>query len=59
MAEWRPWVSENHRPRDDPYPDELDQLFCDECETLCMQGRPCMCCWTEMTETESQAAADA
>jgi hypothetical protein len=35
----------SHRPRPDPYPDEADDEFCDECETLCAEGRPCMCCW--------------
>jgi hypothetical protein len=35
----------NHRPRPEPYPDEMDQLFCDECLTLCQPGGPCMCCW--------------
>lgn len=56
---WRPWITEHHRPRDNPYPDETDQLFCEECGTLCMEGRPCECCWVEQTETESQLAADA
>ena len=39
-----------HRLRDDPYPDELDQQFCEEDETLCMPGRPCLCCWVEQQE---------
>lgn len=34
-----------HRLRDDPYPDELDQMFCETDETLCMPGRPCLCCY--------------
>ena len=33
-----------HRPRDDPYPDELDELFCEEDQTLCSPGRLCLCC---------------
>ena len=42
-----------HRLRDDPYPDELDQQFCEEDETLCMPGRPCWCCWVEQQEAEA------
>jgi len=37
-------VKPHHRPRPDPYPDELDELYCGECETLCAPGRPCLCC---------------
>lgn len=36
-----------HWPRGDPYPDELDQLFCGQCETLCVPGRSCACCYAE------------
>lgn len=46
----------HHRPRDDPYPDELDQLFCDECQSLCQDGRPCWCCHVnELVEQEMAA----
>jgi hypothetical protein len=43
-------VKANHRPRPDPYPDEVDELFCDEDETLCTEERPCMCCWVDRME---------
>ena len=45
----------NHRPRPDPYPDEVDELFCDEDETLCTEDRPCMCCWVERQEAGEPA----
>jgi hypothetical protein len=41
----RPPVRPAHRLRDDPFPDEMDQEFCEEDQTLCMPGRPCMCCY--------------
>ena len=44
-----------HRLRDDPYPDELDQQFCKEDETLCMSGRPCLCCWVAQTMADEDA----
>jgi hypothetical protein len=49
-----------HRMRPDPYPDEMDQEFCDDCETLCMDGRPCMCCWDGVfgSGVRSQYTAD-
>jgi hypothetical protein len=47
----------HHHPRADPYPDELDQLYCDECETLCIppdedgyDWRPCACCYVASVE---------
>ncbi len=40
-----PELKPDHRPRPDPYPDELGQTLCDVCETLCSPGRPCHCCW--------------
>jgi len=46
----RPTVRPRHRLRDDPYPDELDQEFCEEDETLCVDDRPCLCCVVEMAE---------
>ena len=49
----------NHRPRPDPYPDELDELFCDEDETLCTEDRPCMCCWADRQESRAPAVAAA
>lgn len=42
-----PAIKPDHRPRPDPYPDELAQLLCDVCETLCSPGRPCHCCWVD------------
>ena len=45
----------NHRPRPDPYPDEVDELFCDEDETLCTEDRPCMCCWVDRQEALEEA----
>lgn len=43
-----------HRLRDQPYPDELDQMFCEEDETLCiLPERPCACCWIAIEEMES------
>lgn len=45
-----------HRLRDNPYPDEMDQMFCEEDETLCMPGRPCECCWLEQMEAEDAAS---
>jgi hypothetical protein len=44
-----------HRPRDAPYPDELDQQFCEEDGTLCYPGRPCVCCWVAATEAEESS----
>lgn len=67
-AAWSAWASlpPGHRPRDDPYPDELGQLFCGECETLCSPGRPCICCYadglpggTRLSRELDQAAAAA
>jgi hypothetical protein len=46
----RPAARPRHRLRDDPYPDELDQEFCDEDQTLCLDGCPCLCCAVTMTE---------
>lgn len=40
----------NHRLRDDPYPDELDQAFCEIDQTLCMDDRPCLCCYVDKLE---------
>lgn len=40
----------SHRPRPDPYPDEMDQLFCDEDGTLCTVERPCLCCVVDAEE---------
>lgn len=45
-----PLFRPGHRPRDEPYPDELDQQFCEPCGTLCYDGRPCSCCWAEAAE---------
>lgn len=49
----------NHRSRDNPYPDELDQQFCDECETLCiLPDRPCNCCWADELDTVDDGNPD-
>lgn len=47
----------NHRLRDNPYPDEMDQEYCEEDETLCMPGRPCLCCWVTQQEEQEEAEA--
>jgi hypothetical protein len=39
-----------HIPFPDPYPDELDMLLCEEDETRCEPGRPCLCCYAEQLE---------
>jgi hypothetical protein len=42
----------NHRLRDDPLEDEMDQMFCDICTTLCiLHDQPCECCWIQETES--------
>lgn len=53
-----PLMRTNHRIRDHPYEDELDQAFCEECETLCISGNPCLCCWAEMSDEESHGGQD-
>jgi hypothetical protein len=50
-------VKPNHRPRPDPYPYELGELYCDEDETLCVPcERPCLCCYAAaLDEADDQA----
>ena len=49
----------SHRPRSDPYPDETDELFCEECQTLCIPGsdekfaRLCACCLADQEPPRS------
>jgi hypothetical protein len=50
MSEKTSMVRPNHQPRSDPYPDELDQQFCTEDQTLCQPGRPCLCCLVDQLD---------
>jgi hypothetical protein len=46
-------MKEGHRPRPGALADELDELFCDEDQTLCRWGRPCSCCLAERDEADA------